>query len=195
MRDNRISIYPGFYLIAACAFMLVPIKWFLAWLVAAAVHELCHIIALRCMAVRILSISVCWNGIEIETEPIMGFKATVCALAGPMGNLLLLLLLPVMPRLAVCAGLQATYNLLPLYPTDGGRALYEVLTRFFNDQVAGRICRVTRNSVLFVILLSCFILAVNTGKILIPLLLIFMILVKCKKFLAIDPGSEYNSFT
>ena len=45
----------------------------------------------------------------------------ICALAGPGGSLLLGLA-PI-PELAVCGLIQGLFNLIPLMPMDGGRAL------------------------------------------------------------------------
>ena len=53
-----------------------------------------------------------------------GFRRELLAvLAGPAGSLLLLSLYRVLPRVAVCAAVQGFYNLLPIEPLDGGRAL------------------------------------------------------------------------
>lgn len=45
------------------------------------------------------------------------------ALAGPAGSFLLLSLYRVAPHIAICGLIQGMYNLLPVYPLDGGRAL------------------------------------------------------------------------
>ena len=43
------------------------------------------------------------------------------ALAGPAGGFMLFALHPVLPRLATAGLVQSVYNLLPVYPLDGGR--------------------------------------------------------------------------
>ena len=45
----------------------------------------------------------------------------LCALAGPVGSLLLALL--PFPMLALCGLCQGLFNLLPIMPLDGGRVL------------------------------------------------------------------------
>ena len=123
MGHKRIHISAGFCLGLAMLLLTVPIPWLLAGTLAAAFHEVGHLAAIYLMggSVRYGSFGVASANLYI---PAMSRgKETVAALAGPFFSLLLLMFWPVAPRLALCAGAQLCYNLLPIYPLDGGRIL------------------------------------------------------------------------
>lgn len=90
---------------------------------AAAFHEFCHYQALRLCGVQIAGFSVGVNGAVLATAPMERRQEFICALAGPVGSFLLLGLHRWMPVTAVCAGLQGAFNLLPVFPMDGGRVM------------------------------------------------------------------------
>ena len=121
--------------VSAClmgAFLLLtlPLNWLLSALAAAAFHELCHGAAILLLGGRIWGIRISAGGAVMETEPLSSGKELVCALAGPAGSLLLVLTFRIFPRVAVCALVQGAFNLLPVFPLDGGRALRCALARF-----------------------------------------------------------------
>ena len=68
-------------------------------------------------------------------------KQMICILAGPAGSLLLLLTAEYLPRLALCGLVQGLFNLMPLHPLDGGRALRCIMEGLFHSQTAVAICR------------------------------------------------------
>lgn len=64
----------------------------------------------------------------------------ICALAGPAGSIALLLLAEYMPKVAICGMVQGIYNLLPVYPLDGGRALTSAAGMLFSPNTAEKVC-------------------------------------------------------
>ena len=58
-----------------------------------------------------------------------GLAGFVIALAGPFGGLVLLLTARWLPRLAICGLMQSVFNLLPISPLDGSRAVSAMLQR------------------------------------------------------------------
>ena len=123
IRRRLLTVTGGFYLSSALLLLLFPLNWLIAAAIAAAFHEFCHYISLRLFHIRILSVTVKASGIYMHTEPLSPGKEFLCALAGPIGGGSLILLGKWLPRTALCAIIYALYNLLPVYPLDGGRAL------------------------------------------------------------------------
>ena len=119
-----ISVSPQCWIGTAVMILLVPFPWLCGCFFAALVHELFHCLALFLCGERIYHIQIGWNGARIDTGNLTDGKMILCALAGPFGGLLLLLVVRQFPRLAVCGLFQTLFNLLPIYPLDGGRALH-----------------------------------------------------------------------
>ena len=125
----------------ALALLILPLKWVLAAMTAAVFHELCHIAAVILCGGSIMAIDVGAGGTRIHVSPMGAGKSTACALAGPAGGFLLLLLLRWMPALGICGAVHSIYNLLPLYPLDGGRAL-RGMAQLLPQHVSDSLCAV-----------------------------------------------------
>lgn len=99
-------------------------------ILASAVHELFHILAISLQNLKILSVQVDLPGMKILTEPMKPVQEVLSAAAGPLGSLITLIFLKSYPELAVCGMVQGIYNLLPIYPSDGGR-IVRILAEYF----------------------------------------------------------------
>ena len=123
---NKIDIRPSTYIYIVLLLFLIPLKWLFAWLVAAIFHEICHWLAVKLCGGVIHKITVGVGGARMECGPMTNMKKLISVLSGPLGGLVLLLFARWIPRIALCSWFLSMYNLLPLLPLDGGRAL-EVL--------------------------------------------------------------------
>lgn len=107
----------------ALSLLLLPLNWVAAILLSMLVHELGHYIALRICDIKPKRISVGITGARMEIGNLTPGQECFCAFAGPLAGVSLVLLARWLPRTAICAGIHSVYNMLPVYPLDGGRVL------------------------------------------------------------------------
>lgn len=119
----KMRLSPGMLIWGAGALLILPLRWLLAWGCAVCVHELGHLAMIRLLKLPVHSLAVDGGGVRIRTEFASAWQELLCALAGPIAGLLLLFTAPVFPRLALCGAFHSVYNLLPVYPLDGGRVI------------------------------------------------------------------------
>lgn len=120
---KRLRIDSGFFLFVAVLLLTVPIRWILAAFLAALVHELGHYLALRLVGGGLSGAVISPRGARLEAFPMSPGRELLCVLAGPAASLSLLWLIRFFPRIGICGLIQGMYNLLPIYPLDGGRAV------------------------------------------------------------------------
>ena len=154
-----IKVTAGFCILWAFLLLVLPLHLLLAAMGAALFHELCHGLAIYATGGKITRLTVGAGGMVMETTPMPPGREALCALAGPVGSFLLACLSLWMPLAAICALVQGCFNILPLYPLDGGRAL-RCLLEWLMPVQAERI----RKLVEILTLVLLFVLAIRVGS-------------------------------
>lgn len=142
---------PGFLISLACILLFLPLRWFLALVISAAFHELCHLLALRLCGGQVRQFRFGSFAAVINAAPLSPVKALLCSLAGPAGGLLLIAFARWFPRLALCAAVQSAYNLLPVRSLDGGHALRFLLEAFLPPEITDTLCTAIEHALLFLV--------------------------------------------
>lgn len=182
-RNHKPMIRPGgaFCVYLALALLVLPLRWVAAVVLAAAVHEGCHYLAVLLCGGRVDEIKIRSGGAVMLARELTPGKELLCVLAGPAGGLMLLLLARWLPRTALCAGMQSVFNLLPVYPLDGGRALRCGAMLWLPERTARRLCGVVERCCLTgIVILGLYgTLILRLG--LLPLILAVILLWRAKK--------------
>lgn len=147
----RLRVTPGCLAVLAVACLVTPRAVFASVLLAAALHECGHLLALRCFRVPVERVTLKAFGAQIDARGLLrlpyGRELTV-TLAGPLVNLLLAPLTAALSEalgwqegwiLAGAHAILGAFNLLPILPLDGGQALYLLAAWRFDPQFAGTV--------------------------------------------------------
>ena len=158
-RGISISVAPQFYVLLAGMCVLIPLPWVMGWILAAMLHELFHCLAIWLCGMKISYLHIGPDGAKIGAGDLSGSQSVLCALAGPFGGLFTACVGGLFPQLSICAAVQSMYNLLPVYPLDGGRALLGISHLLLSKSTADILCR-TVEMLTFTVL---FLLALIAG--------------------------------
>lgn len=150
IRFNRMVITPGFLLLAAAVYFFDTWILFPSLLLAIAVHEAGHLIALRCCGARIEKMYLQCVGFRADYDGTrLSYREEVLtAAAGPLASLLLAAGASVLGRLLssdaayFVSGVSLIlffYNMLPIRPLDGGQILHMAAASLAGDVPAERL--------------------------------------------------------
>ena len=131
------------FVLAMCAFYWVDgLGLFWPFVLSAALHEGAHLAVLRLCRTPVKSIRLHITGAVIQTGAMGYGQEALCAAAGPCMNLALALgFRRLWPELCLISTVLAAYNLLPVYPLDGGRLGRALLLRLLGLEGGLRLAR------------------------------------------------------
>ena len=125
---RRLDLTPGFPAFLAAVWYFDSCGIFWPFLAAMTVHELAHAAVLLLLGGRIESVRLSFAQVELRTGLLSDRTELWSTAAGPGINLLSgWLFRRWMPAFAAVSLLLALFNLLPVWPLDGGRLLRTLL--------------------------------------------------------------------
>ena len=162
-------------LLGALLVLTLPIPWLISAILAALFHECCHALAVKLLGGKILNFTLGLRGIRLDCTPLPPGKALIASLAGPLGSFSLLLFARYIPTIALCAGVQGLFNLLPIYPLDGGRILMDACSLILPEDRASKVCHWTGTICSIIILVLALIASIRTKLGIFPILAAWML--------------------
>ena len=139
---KHLDLAPGFAAALCLLRLLAEPRVFYAFLAAAAAHEAGHVMAIYLVGGKVIKLRLGMCDAKIETQG-LGYRQEIfCALAGP--GMSVLVCLALRKAYATCAAISlllGLFNAMPVYPLDGGRALYLLLAWLAGPGTAEWGCR------------------------------------------------------
>lgn len=181
----------------ALLLLTLPLRWTGAFLLAVLLHELCHGLAVYLLGGKILELRATPTGMVMAVSELSPVREMLCAFAGPAGSFTLLLFLSVFPELALCGFVHGAYNLLPVYPLDGGRCLKCLIALLFSQQKSERVFRLLQIPLLIILSGAGIFLTFRLKWGILPLLFSFRLAYSGFQeiLLALRPFRRYNRAT
>lgn len=161
---KKLDLRPGAVFFFCLLYYICPNRLFWAIFALSLLHELGHIFMMTVFRIPILHIRIGAFGTVIETPQMVWVQELLCAIAGPSVNLIVFFVLRSYCLYAAVISLMlCLYNMLPIFPLDGGRALRALCAGLLPFQAAIWTEAIVSALTLGLIALLCVVLRFELG--------------------------------
>ena len=151
------------YLLILFFFELLP--YYFCFFISIFIHEISHGIMGKIFGLKIKNISINFSGLSLgfENFNISKIKKIIIYIVGPVINLIIAIILNYYNNeeyafLIICNLLLFTFNILPIYPLDGGKIIYEVLS---NNIYCDKLFNLIQQIFCIILILFCIYVYIN----------------------------------
>lgn len=152
------------FIFIALFFVTKQIEIYLILMIFALLHELGHLGVGMLLGFKPNSITINPLGVSLifktkveDAENILCIRRLIIALAGPMVNLAILIIGILLKRDIIIYGnlLLLIFNLIPIYPLDGGRILKQIIHIYKGKEIAyKRIIEISKVTIIILTILT-----------------------------------------
>ena len=177
----KVKLNLNIFLFLILFFITNQIEVYALVMVFALIHELSHLICGVVLGFKPNTFKIMPLGFSIEFETnvqdynkkiiksnILAVKKILIALAGPLTNLFIVIIgtiFKIDTNIIYANFLILIFNLLPLYPLDGGRILISILKIFYGNKKANKYTNTIRNIFIILLTISCSIVILFVNNI------------------------------
>ena len=200
----KVKLNLNIFLFLILFFITNQIEVYALVMVFALIHELSHLICGVVLGFKPNTFKIMPLGFSIEFETnvqdynkkiiksnILAVKKILIALAGPFINLIIAiigLIFNIDINIVYANLIILIFNLLPIYPLDGGRILINILKIFYGNRKANKYTNTIRNIFIILLTISCSIVILFVNNIAIVAILGVL------WYMTIKENIKYNTY-
>lgn len=187
----KIRVNLQIFIFALIFYLTKQIKIYTILMIFAFIHEIGHLVAGLILGLKVKNINIMPFGLSINFEDYSNkyvVKKLIISIAGPLTNLIIVLLGIFNSwelEIIYANVLIGMFNLIPLYPLDGGRILKYIIQLSSSNKDAENITYKLSNILIIILtIIACIgiILIQNIGIVMILGYLWFLVLQENKKY-------------